>query len=78
MSGLLDWGGSNYPGETFLSPARRSRPGAPRARFGVEGGQGRGSAGPLPAPPRRARAPEVPPVSHQASCPLPWPLDSPG
>jgi hypothetical protein len=26
MNGLLGWGGSNYPGETFLSPAPRLPP----------------------------------------------------
>lgn len=43
MNGLLDWGGSNYPGETFLSPAPRSRQRAQRAERG--GRQARGGRG---------------------------------
>lgn len=67
MNGLLDWGGSNYPGETFLSAAPRSRPRAQRAGLGWGGG-GRGGEDPggggdsstsLPAPPRGAL--EAPP-----------------
>ena len=54
MNGLLDWGGSNYPGETFLSPAPRSSPRAQRARAGEDAGGGAGLrlVPPRPSPPR--------------------------
>lgn len=74
MNGLLDWGGSNYPGETFLSPAPSSRQRAQRAEQGErQAGEGEGSlSGPSWVGPSWASA------SHPASCPLSWPPDSQG
>lgn len=83
MNGLLDWGGSNYPGETFLSAAPRSRPRAQRAGLGWGGG-GRGGEDPgrgvglLQVPPRPSpRRYGGASASHPASCPPPWPPDTP-
>lgn len=72
MNGLLDWGGSNYPGETFLSQHRgclRSAEGWGSETAGLGGGA---SARPLPS-----RAPEAPPASHPGKLSLALPTDSP-
>ena len=38
MNGLLGWGGSDYPGEAFLSPAPRLPPSGQRAGGGADAG----------------------------------------
>lgn len=68
MNGLLDWGGSNYPGETVLSPAPRSGGRAQGARGGEDAGGGGAPPGPSLAAARSGGASRLSP--HRLSSAL--------